>query len=104
MLNLPQRQGEPPKTHFGLPHEQLSQNPPADIGVHCHTRMLAARVGSAAFQRAHGLCAGAEGCASLPCPTPTHARFPLARSWVPASEFTSGVLCCCPVLPSPTII
>ena len=31
MLNLPQRQGEPPKTHFGLPHEQLSQNPPADI-------------------------------------------------------------------------
>ncbi len=31
MLNLPRRQGEPPMTDRGLPHEQLSQNPPANI-------------------------------------------------------------------------
>jgi hypothetical protein len=31
MLNLPQRQGDRPMTNYGLPHEQLSQNPSADI-------------------------------------------------------------------------
>ncbi len=31
MPDLPQRTGERPKTNYGLPHEQLDQNPPADI-------------------------------------------------------------------------
>jgi len=31
MLNLPQRQGDRPMTNYGLPHEQLSQNTPADV-------------------------------------------------------------------------
>lgn len=31
MLSLPQRFGDKPKTHYGLPHSQLDQNPPADI-------------------------------------------------------------------------
>lgn len=31
MLTLPQRQGAKPRTHYGLPHEQLNQNPPPDI-------------------------------------------------------------------------
>jgi hypothetical protein len=31
MLTLPQRQGMKPKTNYGLPHEQLEQNPPPDI-------------------------------------------------------------------------
>lgn len=31
MLSLPQRTGEKPKTHYGLPHSQLDQNPPADV-------------------------------------------------------------------------
>ena len=33
MLNLPQRPGERPMTNYGLPHEQLSQNTPADVYV-----------------------------------------------------------------------
>ena len=31
MRSLPWRQGEKPKTNYGLPHEQLDQNPPPDI-------------------------------------------------------------------------
>ena len=31
MLTLPQRSGERPKTNYGLPHEQLDQNPPPDV-------------------------------------------------------------------------
>ena len=31
MLTLPQRRGTKPKTNYGLPHQQLDQNPPADI-------------------------------------------------------------------------
>jgi hypothetical protein len=31
MITLPQRQGERPKTHYGLPHEQLSQNAPPEM-------------------------------------------------------------------------
>ena len=31
MLSLPPREGDKPKTHYGLPHEQLDQNPPAEI-------------------------------------------------------------------------
>ena len=31
MPTLPWRQGEKPKTNYGLPHEQLDQNPPAEI-------------------------------------------------------------------------
>ena len=31
MISLPQRRGERPKTHYGLPHEQLSQNPSPEI-------------------------------------------------------------------------
>ncbi len=31
MLSLTQRFGDKPKTHYGLPHSQLDQNPPADI-------------------------------------------------------------------------
>ncbi len=31
MPDLPQRNGERPKTNYDLPHEQLDQNPPADI-------------------------------------------------------------------------
>jgi hypothetical protein len=31
MLTLPQRQGKKPKTNYGLPHEQLEQNPPPDV-------------------------------------------------------------------------
>ena len=31
MSDLPRRAGERPKTNYGLPHEQLDQNPPADI-------------------------------------------------------------------------
>jgi hypothetical protein len=31
MLTLPQRQGMKPKTNYGLPHEQLEQNPPPEI-------------------------------------------------------------------------
>ncbi len=31
MLTLPQRQGTRPRTHYGLPHQQLDQNPPAPI-------------------------------------------------------------------------
>ena len=31
MITLPQRQGERPETHYGLPHEQLSQNAPPEM-------------------------------------------------------------------------
>ena len=31
MLDLPWRKGDRPKTHYGQPHQQLSQNAPADI-------------------------------------------------------------------------
>ncbi len=31
MISLPQRRGERPQTHYGLPHEQLSQNPSPEI-------------------------------------------------------------------------
>lgn len=31
MLTLPPRRGEKPKTHYGLPHQQLDQNPPPHI-------------------------------------------------------------------------
>ena len=31
MPAIPQRSGERPKTNYGLPHEQLDQNPPANI-------------------------------------------------------------------------
>ena len=31
MPTLPWRQGEKPKTNYGLPHQQLDQNPPVDI-------------------------------------------------------------------------
>ncbi len=31
MISLPQRRGERPETHYGLPHEQLSQNAPPDM-------------------------------------------------------------------------
>ena len=31
MPDLPARAGERPQTHYGLPHEQTSQNPPADV-------------------------------------------------------------------------
>lgn len=31
MSDLPLRTGSRPKTHFGLPHEQLDQNPPTEI-------------------------------------------------------------------------
>ena len=31
MLTLPQRQGTKPETNYGLPHEQLDQNPPPEI-------------------------------------------------------------------------
>ena len=31
MSDLPIRAGERPKTNYGLPHEQLDQNPPANI-------------------------------------------------------------------------
>ena len=31
MLTLPQRFGEKPKTNYGLPHEQLDQNPPPEV-------------------------------------------------------------------------
>ena len=31
MLSLPPRHGPKPKTNYGLPHEQLDQNPPADV-------------------------------------------------------------------------
>ena len=31
MLALPQRLGDKPKTNYGLPHEQLDQNPPPEI-------------------------------------------------------------------------
>jgi hypothetical protein len=31
MLTLPARSGEKPKTNYGLPHEQLNQNPPPEI-------------------------------------------------------------------------
>ena len=31
MITLPQRRGERPETHDGLPHEQLSQNAPLDM-------------------------------------------------------------------------
>ncbi len=36
MISLPQRRGEPPKTHYGLPHEQLSQNPSPEM----HAQLL----------------------------------------------------------------
>jgi len=31
MLTLPTRSGDKPKTNYGLPHEQLDQNPPSEI-------------------------------------------------------------------------
>ncbi len=31
MVDLPTRQGAKPKTNYGLPHQQLDQNPPADV-------------------------------------------------------------------------
>jgi phospholipase/carboxylesterase len=31
LITLPQRRGERPETHYGLPHEQLSQNAPPDM-------------------------------------------------------------------------
>jgi len=31
MMDLPLRRGERPETHYGLPHEQLSQNPSAEM-------------------------------------------------------------------------
>ncbi len=31
MISLPQRSGERPKTHYGLPHELLSQNAPLEM-------------------------------------------------------------------------
>lgn len=31
MLTLPQRRGKKPETHYGLPHQQLDQNPPPYI-------------------------------------------------------------------------
>ena len=31
MRSLPWRQGEKPKTNYGLPHQQLDQNPPPEI-------------------------------------------------------------------------
>ncbi len=31
MLALPPRRGARPKTDYGLPHQQLDQNPPADV-------------------------------------------------------------------------
>ena len=31
MIQLPQRDGERPKTHYGLPHEQLTQNAPPEM-------------------------------------------------------------------------
>ncbi|MDA9982362.1 hypothetical protein N9H39_06420, partial [Gammaproteobacteria bacterium] len=31
MLTLPARSGDKPKTNYGLPHEQLNQNPPLEV-------------------------------------------------------------------------
>ena len=31
MIAVPYRQGAKPKTYYGLPHQQLDQNPPSDI-------------------------------------------------------------------------
>ncbi len=31
MISLPQRNGARPKTHYGLPHQQLSQNAPLEM-------------------------------------------------------------------------
>ena len=31
MLSVPYRHGAKPKTNYGLPHQQLDQNPPSDI-------------------------------------------------------------------------
>jgi hypothetical protein len=31
MSTLPRRKGDAPKTNYGLPHQQLDQNPPADV-------------------------------------------------------------------------
>ena len=31
MITLPVRSGEKPRTNYGLPHEQLDQNPPSEI-------------------------------------------------------------------------
>ncbi len=31
MLNVPYRPGEKPRTHYGLPHSQIDQTPPAEI-------------------------------------------------------------------------
>ncbi len=47
MISLPQRGGDRPKTHYALPHEQLSQNPSAEM----HARLKGQAFGFAFVER-----------------------------------------------------
>ena len=58
MISLPQRSGERPKTHYGLQHEQLSQNPSSEM----HARLKVQAFGFEFVERRqHHLGAGRRG-------------------------------------------